>query len=261
MMNRLRVPRAASTAAPISTSPADSQLGAACYATTKTASKQPLAFFTPVHYEANYAYPLILWLHGPGDTEGQLKRIMPLVSLRNYVAAAICGTTTQSGASGKAGYAWAQSQPHVALAEQRAFEAIEVAQEKYHVSSRRVFLAGFDCGGTMALRLAMSHPRRFAGAISLGGEFPVGGTPLAGLSEARQVPIFLACGRESQRYPSTIVCDNLKLLHSAGMNLTLREYPGGHEISQRMLTDMDRWIMEIVTGTPSGPGASGASNS
>ena len=73
------------------------------------------------------------------------------------------------------------------------------------------------------------------------------------MSEAREVPVFLACGRDSQRYPTAIVCDNLKLMHSAGINLTLRQYPGGHEVAPGMLTDMDRWIMEIVTGTTATP--------
>ena len=34
-------------------------------------------FFVPLHYEPNYAYPLLVWLHGPQDDQGQLKRIMP----------------------------------------------------------------------------------------------------------------------------------------------------------------------------------------
>ena len=50
----------------------------------------------PLHYERNYAYPLVVWLHGPGDNERQLQRIMPLVSMRNFVSigprsAGVCG--------------------------------------------------------------------------------------------------------------------------------------------------------------------------
>ena len=50
------------------------------------------ALFAPLHYEKNYAYPLIVWLHGPGGDEGQLKRIMPCISTRNYAAVAPRGT-------------------------------------------------------------------------------------------------------------------------------------------------------------------------
>src|SRR5580658_5486284 len=44
--------------------------------------------FAPMHYEPGYSYPLLVWLHGAGCDERQLLRIMPLVSMRNYVAVA-----------------------------------------------------------------------------------------------------------------------------------------------------------------------------
>ena len=250
MMNRLGSPRASFKGLPAIGAKGDSHVESGSYARTKTADRQPIALFTPIHYEANYAYPLVVWLHGPGDDEGQLKRILPLISLRNYVGVSVRGVAPQTSASGRPGFTWPQTQPHVVLADQRVAEAVNLAQSRWNIAKQRIFLAGFDCGGTLALRLALAHPARFAGVLSLGGEFPVGGAPLAHLTDARRVPIFLACSRASHRYPSALVCENLKLLHSAGMNLTLREYPGGHELSARMLADMDRWIMDLVTGNP-----------
>ena len=70
--------------------------------------------------------------------------------------------------------------------------------------------------------------------------------PLLRLAEARRVPVFLACGRESQKFPTAVVCENLKLFHSAGMQVALRQYPCGHQMSPLMLADMDRWIMEQI---------------
>jgi phospholipase/carboxylesterase len=207
------------------------------------------AIFAPLHYEPNYAYPLLVWLHGPGDDESQLKRIMPHVSLRNYVAIAVRGPSPANRRSGRPGYTWTRQQAEVALSDERVFEAIEMAQARFSVSSGRVFLAGFDCGGTMAFRLAMDHPRHFAGVLSLCGGFPAGRTPLRRLIEARRLPIFLACGRDSSLYPPSAVCDDLRLFHSAGMQVALRQYPCGQEIAPAMLGDMDRWIMEQVAGT------------
>jgi phospholipase/carboxylesterase len=212
--------------------------------------ENPCAFFAPQHYESNYAYPLLIWLHGPGDDENHLKRIMPLVSMRNYVGASLRGTVEVDGNRGRPGFSWSQARSHVALAEQRVLDVIDMAQDRYNLAPRRVFLAGFDVGGTMAFRLAMSNPERFAGVLSLGGEFPSGRMPLLRLSEARRVPIFLACGRESQKLPTTTVCENLKLFHSAGMHVALRQYPCGHQMSPLMLADMDRWMMEQVTSSP-----------
>lgn len=206
----------------------------------------PAALFAPLHYEQNYAYPLVVWLHGPSDDESQLKRLMPLISMRNYVAVAPRGPRRQDCVAGKAAYAWSQTAADWALAEQRAFDAIEMAHDRFSIAAKRIFVAGFDCGGTTAFRLAMDHPRRFAGVLSLCGRFPSDQTPLRRLSDCRKVPVFLACGRDSQAYSSVEVCNHLRLFHSAGMNVSLRQYPCGHEIVPAMLADMDRWMMEQI---------------
>ena len=219
-----------------------------------------LAFFSPLHYERNYAYPLIVWLHGPNDDERQLKRVMPLVSMRNYVAVAPRGTVAADDVAADAddlparGFHWSQSLEHIARAENCVFAAIEAAREKFHVAPARIFLTGFGCGGTMALRLALNYPRRFAGALSFGGPFPSGHAPLGKLTEARRLNTLLATGRDSTLYPPEAVCEHLRLFHAAGMSVCLRQYPCGDELTTAMLSDMDRWIMDQITApTPATP--------
>ena len=204
--------------------------------------------FTPLHYERNYAYPLIVWLHGPDDDEHQISRVMPLVSLRNYVGVGPRGTALASG-----GYGWSQSKSQIALAEQRVMAAIAAARCWLNVEPSRIYLAGFDCGGTMALRLALSRPDAFAGVLSIGGAFPTTLRPLGQLRAVRRLKIFLATGRDSQQYPEAEVCRNLRLFHSAGMSVCLRQYPCGDDLTTNMLSDMDRWIMEQLTASPAVP--------
>jgi phospholipase/carboxylesterase len=203
--------------------------------------------FAPLHYERGYAYPLIVWLHGRGSDERHLQRIMPLVSMRNYVAVGPRGIrTTEDDAAGREGYGWLQTDEHLQQAEQRVFECIDLARRKYHVAARRIFLAGFDCGGTMALRLALSHPEQFAGAISLCGALPSGRALFGNLVAARRLGMFLATGRGSREYTAEHVCEDLRLLHTAGLSVTLRQYPGGHQLQPQMLSDVDRWIIEQI---------------
>ena len=210
------------------------------------------AFFAPLHYERGYAYPLIVWLHGPGSDERQLRRIMPLVSTRNYVAVAPRGVCMKEvGGDQQEGYGWPHTYEQVPQVEQHIFDAIQAASHKYNISSQRIFLAGFDCGGTMAFRVALSHPQHFAGILSLCGALPIGRTPLANLTLARKLPIFLSVGRHSSRYPASAVCENLRLMHTAGMSVTLRQYPCGHELMTQMLADIDRWIIEQITSADS----------
>jgi phospholipase/carboxylesterase len=99
--------------------------------------------------------------------------------------------------------------------------------------------------------VALNHPQHFAGILSLCGVLPSTRTPFANLSLARKLPIFLSVGRDSIRYPASEVCKNLRLLHAAGMSVTLRQYPCGHELTPQMLADIDRWIIEQITSTDS----------
>jgi len=210
--------------------------------------ENPYCLFTPRHYEPNYAYPLVVWLHGPDDDERQVTRVMQLVSLRNYVAVGPRGTCRSSVAGG---FRWLQEADHIAMAEEHVDSAIAVTRRWLNIAPARIFLAGYACGGTMALRIALNRPRQFAGALSVGGPLPSSLRPLAQLHEARGLKVFLATGRQSRDYPEHEVCNHLRLLHAAGISLNLRLYPCGDEVTSDMLADMDRWIMEQVAGAES----------
>ena len=203
--------------------------------------------FIPQHYEPGYAYPLLVWLHGPGSDEEQLLRIMPLVSLRNYLAVAPRGLR-QITDRGQAIYSWPQTPEGIDYAQAAVAHAIRTVCSRYHVAEDRIFLAGFDLGGTMALRLALEEPWRFAGAASLGGAFPTWGRPFALLRQQRQLSFLLLSGAYSERFSPEEACRALKLLHQAGISVILRQYSCGDQMHQGMLADLNRWIMGQVTG-------------
>ena len=165
--------------------------------------------------------------------------------------------------AGKPTFGWSQTAGHIAAADERVLTAVAAAQDRFHVSPSRIYIAGFDAGGTMALRIACKHPALFAGVLSLCGEFPSGYAPLSRLAEVRRLPVLLSTGRDSATYPAEKVCENLRLFFAAGMSINLRQYPVGHELTTQMLSDMDRWIMEQITAPapavadPSGQRAGG----
>jgi phospholipase/carboxylesterase len=196
-----------------------------------------------LHYERGYSYPLLVWLHDDGGNERELRQLMPHVSMRNYVAAAPRGATPT--ASNRA-FIWEQSPTSISEAAERVHECIDVAQQRFNIHARRVFIAGNGCGGTMALRLALQYPEWFAGAVSLGGPMPTGHAPLGRVKNARGLPLLLATCRDSEAYPPRQVANDLRLLHSAGFALSLRQYPGEHDLTTVMLADMDRWLMGQV---------------
>ena len=101
--------------------------------------------------------------------------------------------------------------------------------------------------GTMAFQVAMNAPTRFAGVLSLCGPFPRRNRPFACLNRSRRVPAFLAVGRDSREYPVADACEDLRLLHTAGLQVALGQYPCGQELTPDMLANVDRWIMRQIT--------------
>ena len=208
--------------------------------------------FGPLHYEPNYRYPLFVWLHGPGEDEQSLVEIMPAMSLRNYVAVAPRGPLSKGGVL----RSWSVSPDSSERdtnsflgIQQRICSAIDEAKRKYSVRPDRVFIGGFGCGGTTALRMAMANPDLFSGVLSIDGPVPRGGRPLLQWNQMRHLAVFLAAGINTPQYPVSQVCDDLRLLHAAGFGVTLRHYPWGHELRSAILQDMDRWIMDMVASS------------
>lgn len=212
---------------------------------------QQHCIFTPLHYERNYAYPLIVWLHGSQDDERQVTRVMPHISTRNYVAVGPRATVACGGDYD--GYRWSQSARHIALAHERVVSAIAAARRWLNICPQRIYLAGLGSGGTMAFRLALAQPQEFAGVLSFGGAFPESQRPLGQLAAARRLRVFLATGRDSEEYPEAAVCEHLRLFHSAGMSVHLRQYPCGDDLLTNMLADMDRWIMDHIASAQGVP--------
>src|SRR5207253_2588891 len=133
-----------------------------------------------------------VWLHDAGGSERELKRVMPLVSVRNYVSLAVRGTS-----SVESGFGWPETADAILAAESRVSEAVAQARQRFNVHSGRIFLAGAGAGGTMALRLALRSPDRYAGGASIGGCFPVGHSPLARLAVARRSRLLIMHCRDS----------------------------------------------------------------
>ncbi len=239
MINRIQFP-------PLALEPVETYQASHSVLRQDTAGGLKHVLFSPLHYEKNYAYPLFVWLHSAGRDETELRRIMPLLNMRNYVAIGPRGAATAD--SGDGGYDWPDTLHDAARAEEDVLDSIALARERRNIATSRVFLAGFQTGGAMALRIALRRPELFAGALSIGGQFPQGNQPLAKLDQLRRLPLLVAQGRDSQRYPVDQACADLRLAHSAGLSISLRQYPCGDELTTQMLHDMDVWMMEIVTG-------------
>jgi phospholipase/carboxylesterase len=204
----------------------------------------PVRTFLPTGYEPNYPYPLLVFLHGHGGSEEQVLRLAPRLSRRNYVAIALRGPhALDPRPDGRSAYCWGQGGQTDAVVEEYVFRAVEQTRRHYHVHSERIYLAGVCEGATLAYRLGLLYPERFAGVISLNGTLPRRGGPLLRLPEVRSLKVLIGHGIANAVVPLTLARNDFRLFYAAGMQVRLHTYAANHRIHPDMLRDVNRWIM------------------
>ena len=199
--------------------------------------------FVPVHYQSSHAYPVLVWLHSAGGDQRELFEVMPAISERNYIGLSIRNSELSEAYCG----AWRQDGNAIQTTVENVQEALESLAQRFNLDPQRIFIAGADAGGTMAYRVAFQQPKWFAGVGSLNGQVPQQQNPLGNLKACRRLPVFWAHGRTSVNLPESHLCQQLRLLHTAGFDVTLRQYPCGDQLIEHVYQDMDRWMMEIIS--------------
>jgi len=222
---------------------ADQRKSASCEGQATFRRRHNASVVVPMHYEKNYAYPLIVWLHSDGQDASEVHEVMPRISMRNYVAVAPELEFQDE--------AWPQDGRSINTTHEALIAAVDQAKARFNINPQRIYLAGFGSGATMAFRVALERPELFAGVLAMNGPLPTVGTPLSHWDRSRKLPVFWAQCRKSTQFGQQQLCEQLRLLHIAGFSLTLRQYPGGDEISDTLLRDVNRWVMESVNAKPS----------
>ncbi|HKA01217.1 MAG TPA: hypothetical protein VKE70_32110 [Candidatus Solibacter sp.] len=206
----------------------------------------PIRTFLPTGYEPNYAYPLLVFFHGPGGSDEQVLRLAPRLSRRNFICIGLRGTHLLGHrADGRLGYGWGADGRNDSLVEDYVLGAIEQTRRNYHVHSERIYLAGFCEGATLAYRMGLAFPEKFGGIIALNGTMPRRGAPLLRLPELRQLRILIGHGIANSVVPLSLARDDFRLLYTAGLAVRMHTYPATHRLHLDMLRDVNRWVIEM----------------
>lgn len=235
--------------------------------------------FVPRQYEPNYAYPLLVLLHGKGGDEDQLIRSMPAVSRRNYVGLGLRGPVQVHKRDRPVGFSWGPdfdipgrssfrtprpmdaaeqfrraicdptSDPMTRL-EDGVFASIREIRSLMHVHSERIFLVGCGEGAAAAYRLGLSFPDRFAGVVAINGWLPTGFRALARFDALRDFPILAVHGAWNSRVPLDHARRDVATLRAGGLRVAFQAYPCNHRLDPDMLADVDTWIMNRCTNQP-----------
>ena len=214
----------------------------------------PHRLFVPEHYEPGYDYPLVVWLHSDASCELELDNVMMALSSRNYVA--IAPRANQKCRGNDRCFTWGDSQTDCNVAEDLLWDSVQAVSSSLSINTRKIFLAGFGSGGTMAQWIGLKYAKQIAGVISLSGSFPTASKVLSDWKRARDLQVLFA-----QRQGSTLCSEDellraVRISHQSGLNykfLQLRleqdDCLEANELDSTMLEAANRFMMSIVTDT------------
>ncbi len=232
--------------------------------------------FIPRRYEPNYAYPLLVLLHGRGADEHQLVKALPRLSWRNYVGLGLRGPEVIEKQHQVTGYAWGREfanpsrnprrfeRPDLSIdtpglfrrvmagepvdiadqIEYGVFESVRRLRRSLHVHTERIYLVGVDEGAAVAVRMGLSYPERFAGVVAINGWLPQGSLRApVDLNRAKALRLLFVHGHWSTRAPVEQVSRDVSILRCAGIDAAFQTYPTANRLIAPMLADVDRWLM------------------
>jgi phospholipase/carboxylesterase len=207
------------------------------------------SFFLPMHYTPTYHYPLVVWLHSNGFNESQVDDVMPHISVRNYIGVGVRATKAADAVGHR--FDWHQGNSAICAAHDSIVCAVDEATERFSVHPKRVILAGYRDGGTMALRIAMRQPDRFAAAVSLGGAMPQGAIRNINQLRQRRLPMLWQWGGANERFTSENLKSDCQMAMTIGGQVEVRQYPGDDEMDTVVLKDIDDFIMRRIVSQSS----------
>jgi predicted peptidase len=191
--------------------------------------------FVPEPYDPDESYPLVLTLHGFGesgsDNELQLSA--------NQLSTAFADPAWQKRHpafvvspqldAGTGPGAWAQAHNQAAL-----LAMLDSLREEFSIDSRRIYLVGLSMGSHGAWDLLGASPQTFAGALLIA----YGGGPLVTLTD---VPLWNIQSIDDDIVPYTSSVDAARVLEDAGAVVTHSEFPGNLSRGQATEAALEQW--------------------
>jgi phospholipase/carboxylesterase len=201
--------------------------------------------YVPEHYEAGYAYPLLLWLADSSSGSNGPLSLMAGISARNYLGFQF--PVELPGAQKASTDAdWVEVGERVTAIASDVYRAVGRLRRQLHVHTERVYVAGVGRYATAAMQLLLNRPEWFAGGVALGGRFPVTHSPLRRFRELPGRRLLIGIENQTPKGELASAIRSGRLLHGAGVDVSTQIYDTPLETAAQALRGIDRWIMSGI---------------
>ncbi len=202
-----------------------------------TGERVDYLFYEPQQASDGEVLPLLLFLHGGGESGDGLEKVKTHGPPREIEEGREFPMFVVSPLNPDAKGFWD---------EDRLSRFLDALQEKVEFDKARVYLAGMSRGGYGAYRLAMENPDRFAAMIVLCGAAP---SPYA--NWLGDLPVWMIHGEKDKSIPVAESVRMEKAIREVGGNVRLTLYPeAGHDVWTRTFQDPKtiNWLLSHRRG-------------
>ncbi len=196
--------------------------------------------------------PLLVLLHGRGADEHDLIPVTHYLDGRFYIISVRAPFRFSYG-----GYAWFDigegdrlGDAHFTESFEKLETFIEDAIAHYDIARGPIYLFGFSMGAMMALAYTMMHPEMVRGVVAHSGYLPPEGTLTYRWGHLSSVSMYIAHGTQDPIVPVDRARATQNLLAPTSADLTYKEYPIQHTISEDSIADIDTWLKTLLGPAP-----------
>ena len=205
-------------------------------------TESPYVVFVPHTYDGTKPVPVILFLHGAGETKGG--KMLPvqqglaphIKGRREKTFPAIVIIPQAESARTKVGGRWYADAPDG----KRALAMLDATMKEYKVDPDRQYLTGLSMGGFGTWHMAFSHPDRWAAIVPICG----GGDP-KGAEKFKDIPCWAWHGGDDKVVRPELSRQMVEALKKAGgePRYTELEYVGHNSWDSTYATeDLYAWL-------------------
>jgi phospholipase/carboxylesterase len=193
-------------------------------------------------------HPTLILLHGRGADENDLLGLAQYLDARLLIIAVRAPFDFEYG-----GYTWYDllevNKPEPSQFK-RSYDLLvnflSEIKEQLPVDHRNLFLLGFSMGSMMSYSLALTRPHEIKGVIAHSGYIPEDIDLPFMWNALNGTSFFIAHGTLDPVIPIQFGRRAKELLSKSGADVTYREYPIGHQISDESLQDFSVWLQHRI---------------
>ena len=226
--------------------PLDARVQMRSYVFPETGVTIPYGVFVPASYTSDQSWPLIVSLHGAGQTHQGMWRAEGMAEFaeefgyivvtplgyhpRGYYGALGSGIAAESFAG--AGQSTDGLPANLGeLSEKDVLNVLELAREEFTLDEDRIYLFGYSMGGAGSYHLAAKYPDVWAGiAVAAPGSAPLRDWT-AEIEKFRHVPTLIVHGDADQTIPIEESRRAAETMRELGMQFVFVEVRGGDHSS------------------------------